>query len=138
MTWNPAAQELVIAGLAWKMEIVIFLGGACATFVVMALVSALRPSDAAALARIDAFMQRLEDPIGAREEDRETEAAADAISPFRVVGLSILAIGVLMLIVLPWSQGAPTFTMDLFWGALLAAIGAAMYAASVLSNRRKG
>lgn len=138
MMWNPAAQELVIAGVAWKMEIVIFLGGACTTFVVMALVSALYPSDAVARARIDAFMQRLEEPIGAREEDRETEAGATAISPFRVVGLSILATGVLMLIVLPWSQGAPTFSMDLFWGAILAVIGAAMYAASVLSNRRKG
>lgn len=138
MQWNPAGQELIIAGVAWKMEIVIFLGSAFITFVVMALGSILWPSGAVARARIDAFMQRLEDPIGAREEDRDTEADASAISPFRVVGLSIFAIGALMLVVLPWSGGALTFSMDLFWGLLLAVIGAAMYAASAFGKEHAG
>jgi hypothetical protein len=76
--------------------------------------------------RAEAFHQRLKTPIGELEEDRTSAAGAEILSPFRVVGISIILIGLMMLGVLYWVTGPLAFGLDLGFGALLVLLGAAM------------
>jgi len=128
LPWNPEAEELTIAGLAMKMEIVLFLSTALATFVVMMLVTFLFPMGREESARVETFLHRLDTPIGGLEEDHRVVAEAGYIlSPFRVVGVCVLCIGLLMLALLPWVAKDPLpFKLDLFLGLVLAIIGAVL------------
>ncbi|HNR34875.1 MAG TPA: sodium/solute symporter [Candidatus Hydrogenedentes bacterium] len=124
VAWHPKASELVIGGFAIKMEIVMFLGTALVTFTVMAAASLLKPMASADRGRVEAFMKRLEAPIGALEEDKAAMAHAGSImSPFRVVGFCIVAIGLLMLGVLPWVKDPMAFWLDAVLGLALMAAG---------------
>jgi hypothetical protein len=105
----------------------LFAANALATLVVTVSVSWLKPMDARQQARADAFRERLRTPIGELDEDRPRAAdEAAAVSPFRVVGVSILLIGVMMLAVLPWVTGGLAFYLDLSLGGLLAILGGLM------------
>lgn len=126
--WNSETEELTILGLALKMEIVLFLSTALATFIVMMLVTLLFPMGREERARVESFLQRLDTPIGGLEEDHRVMAEAGYIlSPFRVVGVCVLCIGLLMLALLPWVAKDPMpFKLDLFLGLVLAVIGAVL------------
>lgn len=125
MQWDPKAEALTIAGLALKMEIVLFLSTALVTLAVMAIASLLLPMTAEARTRVDAFLDRLGAPIGTLEEDRVALAHTGSIlSPFWVVGLCIVAIGFLMLGVLPWVGRTMAFGLDIALALALIAIGA--------------
>jgi len=124
MPWNHEADELTIGGLALKMEIVLFMSTASVTFIMMLLVSLIAPLRDKARERVEAFHRRLETPIGDLPEDQ----AGDQVlpSPFRVVGISVLAIGALMLVIVPWVDGTIPLALDLMLGAALIAIGGLM------------
>ena len=124
MLWKPESEEIVIAGFVVKMEIVLFVSTALVTFVAMALTTWLKPMEAAARAQTDAFLKRLDTPIGELDEDqRALTERGFILSPFRVVGVSILAIGVMMLCILPWATGSLAFSLDLFLSVALLVIG---------------
>ena len=78
--------------------------------------------------QVKAFMRRLSVPIGDMETDRPPvdPEARGAVSPFRVVGLSTLLIGVLMIVILPWvlGEGTLAFLLDLIIGLALVVFGA--------------
>jgi hypothetical protein len=76
--------------------------------------------------RVDSFHQRLQVPIGQLEEDRPPAEATEILSPFFVVGVSVVLIGVLMLAVQPWVTGTLAFALNLGLAAVLIAIGALM------------
>jgi hypothetical protein len=120
-------DQIAVAGYVWKMEIVLFMSTALVTLIVMVVTSAVRPMTENERERTIAFHKRLDTPIGELEEDRAAAAPGAAIfSPFRVVGISILAIGGMMLAVLPWVNGALAQRLDLFLGLLLLVIGGLM------------
>jgi len=98
-------DELTIAGLTLKMEIVLILSTAAVTLAVMIVVSAVAPASAAVQARTDEFLRRIKIPIGDLPEDEDATSTEGAFSPFRVVGISVGLIGLLLLGVLPWITG---------------------------------
>ena len=125
---SPLADSLdaFMARLGLDMEILLFAATAMATLIVMLVVSAIKPSDKATQERIDAFYTRLKTPIGDLPEDQESLQESKAYSPFGVVGISILLIGVLLLAVLPWTRGF-ALALNGFFAVGLIAIGALLY-----------
>jgi hypothetical protein len=123
-------DDMQFLGIAWKMEIVLFLTTAAVTFLVMVAVSVILPANAAAQARTDAFLRRIEIPIGELPEDEDTASTEGAFSPFGVVGISVALIGLLMLCVTPMINGQMEMVLAGVIGALLAAVGGAVAWAS--------
>ena len=124
IAWKPAAEDVILWGFALKMEIVLFLSTALVTLVVMTVVSLLTPPSEDARRRIEAFHKRLDTPIGELDEDLATTRQAGYImSPFYVVGMCVLAIGLLMLAILPWLPRTGAFELDAALGLALAAVG---------------
>ena len=127
LTFDPQQDEMLLGALRLKMEVVLFTANALVTLMVMLAVSALRPIGVDERSRIESFHRRLATPIGELAEDRATtEAAGSVMSPFRVVGISIACIGLMMLGVLPFAASPLAFRLDLGIGALLTALGALM------------
>jgi SSS family transporter len=125
IVWKPEPQELVLWGTAWKMEIVLFLSTAIVTLTAIALVSRIRPMTRSERERTEAFHQRLNTPIGELEEDLVKAGQRGYIlSPFRVVGVCIFVVGLMMLAILPWAGGSAALFLDAFLGAVLLVIGA--------------
>jgi Na+/proline symporter len=125
--WNPGTEEIVLAGLAIKMEIVLFLGTALVTIIAMEKVvfltwwfGGMAPSEQQ---RIDTFLARLDTPIGELEEDFSTAPHDAVISPFRVVGICIVIIGLMMLAVGPWAIGTDALFIDIILSVGLVGVG---------------
>ncbi len=116
-------DELTIAGLTMKMEIVLILSTATVTLAVMIVVSAIAPAGPSAQARTDEFLRRIEIPIGDLPEDEDSASTEGAFSPFRVVGISVGLIGLLLLGVLPWVSGRTEVLLAGAIGAILAVVG---------------
>jgi solute:Na+ symporter, SSS family len=119
--WDHGRDSMVFGPLALNMEIVMFLGTALVTTLVMFVVCAIAPSKAAAQARTDAFLKRLKTPIGDLPEDEPAGDASEIPSPFGVVGVSVALIGALLIAVLPWVwvEGGAVFMLDAVLGVLL-------------------
>ena len=110
-------------GFAIKTEILLFLSTATVTLAVMVAISWILPANPAVQARTDAFLLRIQMPIGDLPEDQESTSMQDVISPFRVVGISVVLIGLLMLCVLPWVPRGFDFQLAAILGLLLVLIG---------------
>ena len=112
-----------------KVENLITWVGAGVTLVVMTLVSLFDRHSAVERGRIDAFLHRLTVPIGQSELDKPAIPASavhgqePTISPFRVVGVSIIIIAGLILAVAPFVGQRLAVKVDLIVGASLLAIG---------------
>lgn len=127
MHWNPEAEELTFLGIAWKMEIVMFMGTALITFAATSIISLLVPMPPAAQTRVDAFLKRLDTPIGELDEDRAMlKSQFHGLSPFRVVGVCVALIGLMMLALLPWAWGSNALFLNMFLSLILIAIGGTM------------
>lgn len=126
ISWEPDTEEVVIAGLALKMEIVLFLSTAIVTLVTMLMMGMLLPSSSQVSERVSKFHQRLQSPIGSLPEDLERAEGGGILSPFRVVGVSTMLIGVLMLAVLPWVGSGLVLALDVGIAIVLVAGGGAV------------
>ncbi|MBN1911717.1 MAG: hypothetical protein JW818_18395 [Pirellulales bacterium] len=124
MVWHPKAEELVIGALRLKMELVLFACNALVTLVVMVLVRALVPASWEEHQRVAEFHKRLETPIGQLDEDRQAQVAG--FSPFPVVGISIAAIGLMLLAIVFWVEGALAQWLTAGFGGVLLVLGSAM------------
>jgi len=120
--WDHAKSVLLVGDYVWRMEIVLFMATALVTLIVLLLVSALTPMKESERENIESFHRRLQTPIGEMVEDRMAEGA-EIFSPFRVVGVSIFLIGLMMLVLLPWMYGSDAFGLDLFFGLFLTITG---------------
>lgn len=98
--WNAVEKKFVMGELAVDTEIAMFLSTTTVTFVVMSVISLLIPAPASERERVKEFLARLDVPIGELQED--AVAASSIMSPFRIVGYCIIAIGVMMAVLLPW------------------------------------
>jgi Na+/proline symporter len=87
--------------------------------------------------RAEAFIQKLDIPIGELAQDRVTRTTESATSPLPIVGISIALIGVLMLAVLHAVEDNLAFKMDLWIGLALLVIGCGMFFGSTLSKRKQ-
>jgi SSS family transporter len=129
-------DTIVVAERAMKKENLLLVGTAITSAVIMFVISRLWPQSEVEGARTAAFLDRLRIPIGALPHDREgREQAGEApVAPFRVVGVSIILVGVIMLAVSPLVSGRAAFGMNAGVGAMLIAGGAIM----IRATRAKG
>ena len=124
----PDAFEVL--GVECKKENAIVWATTVVTLVMMSLTSWLDQPDPAARQRTDAFLERLSMPIGEDAGDKTANSWSDArqISPFRVVGASTTAIGLMLLAVSPWVGGGLAFGVDVSVGLGLVVAGGLMVA----------
>lgn len=125
--WKVKDEAFVIGGIALKMEIVMFGATSLITFLGMILTTLASVMSSAEQSRIAAFHRRIETPIGGLEEDQEAlSESGHMLSPFRVVGVCVLAVGCMMLAILPWMNDALARNMDIGLGTFLIVVGAIM------------
>jgi len=103
LLWKLPSQ-FTLLGLHWKKENLIILSAVVATTVPAVLVSLMQRVGEAERKRVAEFHDRLTMPIGSLSGDLPAETASDEarMSPFRIVGISIVLIGLMMLAVTPW------------------------------------
>lgn len=126
LAWDPANEEIVVGGFAMKMEIVLFLSTAAITFVAMYLAQWLCPSSPEERQRAEAFIARMESPIGTMTDDHPASSHASAISPFRVVGVCILMIGLMMMALIPFIDQTSSLFINIIIGVALLLTGGAL------------
>ena len=127
ISWVPDSEAFFFGSFEVKLEIAMFLSTAIITYAVMELGSRILPARDDELARADALLQRLDTPIGELPEDKEHGTAGAAImSPFRIVGVCVAVIGVMMLAMVPWISEAAPRRLDIFLGVILLLTGGLM------------
>lgn len=112
LRWNPEASTLSFYAYAAPLEMVLFIATSLVTLIVMLLITALVPMRTGDRENINAFFERLRKPIGTLPEEQEAVGASKAISPFLVVGISLIIIALLMAVVLPWSGSVITAVLN--------------------------
>jgi len=135
LRWCPSSMvltldgmnETVIFSVILEKEIVIFAVTAVVALFTILAVSLLKPMGAEECEQVDLFHSKLTIPIGQLDEDLpETKQAGAVFSPFRVVGVSVLFIGFMILGILPWIEGFMSICLSVFFGAMLLAVGGLM------------
>ncbi len=122
--WNEASKRLVTWGMPWDTEILLFVVTSVVTLVAMFGLSFLVPMTSSETQQSEEFHQRLLTPIGQAPQDQATHAGSGAaISPFRVVGICTLLIGLMMLGIIPWIEFSPATWMNVIIGAALSIVG---------------
>jgi SSS family transporter len=118
-------DQTELLGTILKKEVILLFSTMFVTSVVMVCVSLALPAGPSERQRAEAFLHRLSVPIGQLDEDKAPagERGTGAISPFRVVGISVMLIGVLMLAILPWTTDGLAFGLDLGIASALLLIG---------------
>lgn len=134
MVWKPETEDILFGSIALKMEIVMLLGTALFTFTGMlaglVLGIWMKPMTSEEQARIDAFIRRVETPIGQLESDEAImRQSGFVLSPFRVVGVCLIAIAIMMLAVLPWASGL-ALMVDLGLSIVLLILGVVLFKTS--------
>ncbi|MBX7254785.1 MAG: hypothetical protein K1Y02_00390 [Candidatus Hydrogenedentes bacterium] len=121
LQWKPATEDVIFFGTTWKMEIFMFISTTIVTYLTMIVVSLAKPMTADEQSRCDEFQKRLSTPIG--ELPGDTVQSGTMMSPFRIVGICTILIGVMMLALIPWLWGSPAIKWNIGLGAALIAIG---------------
>jgi hypothetical protein len=103
-------DQLQIAGMTVKQENVILVGTMLTTLLISTVVSFLYRPGTPEKNRVDAFLQKLKTPIGQLPEDIQS-GGTKGISPFRIVGICILIIGVMLGVLLPFMKERLPFVM---------------------------
>ncbi len=124
--WIPSKSELAFFGHAASLEMVLFIATSMTTFLVMLLFTLISPMKQTEKEHITSFFNRLKIPIGDLPEEKEAAAGGSAISPFRIVGVSLIIIALMMLVVLPWSDSWTTFLLNGLISAFLVIMGVIM------------
>ena len=77
--------------------------------------------------RVEAFHKRITTPIGQLEEDRHVlDPSKMVFSPFRVVGICVAIIGLMLLGILPWVEGRMALGLGAVLGLGMVIVGALM------------
>ena len=119
-------ESVTILNIVFEREIVIFtISFVCITVIMFGL-STVWPMTSMESQRTELFHRRLETPIGGLIEDRAVKQHEEAFSPFRVVGISVLCLGVLMLGVQPFIDERLPKVLNVMLGLILLVIGLAM------------
>ena len=101
--WIPTSSEFAVFDFKLKIDdMTIFICTATVTLLVMILKTMQRPMRLTEKENVYSFFDKLTIPIGMLPEDRQQAASVTPISPFRIVGISLAAIGVMMIAILPW------------------------------------
>ncbi|HQN01931.1 MAG TPA: hypothetical protein PLL36_12685, partial [Candidatus Hydrogenedentes bacterium] len=131
--WTPEKDQIAFFGYAASLEMVLFLATSLTTFFTMVLITLLNPMKQKEKEHIEPFLRRLEIPIGTLPEEKDSQNIHSGVSPFRIVGVSLIIIAGMMMAVLPWSGNWTTFILNAIIGVFLVVVGLAL----ALSGRRK-
>jgi Na+/proline symporter len=125
--WNPDGDEILFGSLPLKVEVLFLAVNALVTLTVMLVTSALFPMSAEQKERVEAFHKRITTPIGQLEEDRHVlDPSKMVFSPFRVVGICVAIIGLMLLGILPWVEGGMALGLGAVLGLGMVIVGALM------------
>ena len=118
-------DQVNFLGIVLQKESILLFGTTLCTTVVMIIISRMFPLSPSDSKQAEAFLERLTIPIGQMDEDKGAvgESGTAMISPFRVVGISVIFIGVLLLVILPYVKDKLAFGLDLGIAAVLLTIG---------------
>lgn len=130
ITWAPDGKQFLLGAFVMKLEIAMFLSTTLVTYGAMELTALLAPARAAQLERADQLLKRLSTPIGELPEDAPAGGTSGIMSPFRIVGLCVAIIGLMMLGMVPFIPSDGPRTIELLLGGGLVAIGAVLLWAS--------
>ena len=125
--WIPTSSEFAVFDFKIKIDdMTIFISTATVTLLVMILKTMQQPMRLTEKENVYSFFDKLTIPIGMLPEDRQQAASVTPISPFRIVGISLAVIGLMMIAILPWL--GDWFTAGLNGGIalLLLIVGLAM------------
>jgi Na+/proline symporter len=121
--WLPKTSELVLFDYKVKLDMAMFISTAAVTLLVMVFLTLQRPMRLTEKENVYSFFDKLTIPVGLMPEDRQQAASVTPISPFRIVGISLAAIGVMMAGVLPWSGDWLTAGLNAGIAILLILVG---------------
>jgi solute:Na+ symporter, SSS family len=101
--WIPTSSEFAVFDFKIKIDdMTIFISAATVTLIVMILKTIQLPMRLTEKENVYSFFDKLTIPIGMLPEDRQQAASVTPVSPFLIVGISLAAIGVMMIAILPW------------------------------------
>lgn len=124
--WIPESKVIKVLGYPMKPEMAIFINSLLVTSVVMVISTIIHPLKTNETGQVRKFFERLNTPIGLLPEDRREALDKSAISPFRVVGLSLVVIAFLLLLIVWWSESFMTAVMNIGISAFLFVTGILM------------
>ncbi len=121
-------KSLELFSRQWQKENLLLLATTGITALAMIVVSKLTSHSTTEQQQINDFFEKLAAPVGTLpgEKDVMLDGQQDEISPLKIVGVPVVIIGVMMLAILPWIDGALGFQMDLFIGIGLIIAGSLM------------
>jgi solute:Na+ symporter, SSS family len=125
----PASATIL--GIIFEREVMIFTINFGVVMALMFGLSAIWPMTAAESQRAEKFHKRLETPIGGLPEDQAALGHDDqAVSPFGIVGVCVICIGLMMMGVQWWIPAGLARNLNVLLGLALIALGALMAWAS--------
>ncbi len=131
-------ESTTIFGIIFEQEVIIFAASFVTVMAIMFGMSAVWPMMAAECARAELFHTRLETPIGELPEERAApKQDEEAVSPFGIVGICVVCIGLLMLCVQPFIHEQFPRVVNAILGLVLVTIGGLMAWASRRSRLAK-
>ncbi len=126
ISWLADKKEWVFWGFTMKMEIFMFLITTVITYLFMELVAVLSPASIVERNKIGKFFEKIENPIGQLEEDREVLQGQTSFSPYNIVGIcGILIAVVLFLVMFFFTQGIERYIGVII--SLLSLIGGLLF-----------
>ncbi len=119
-------DEATFMGLAWKVENVLLISTTLVSLIVVLTVSHLFPPKTEETERVDGLFARLATPIGQLPQDTAPSGLKDTFSPFRIVGICVIIIGVMMGAILPFVAKGMPFVLVLCFSIAALILGGSM------------
>lgn len=131
ITWIADKKEWLLWGLNVKMEIFMFLATTIITYIFMEIVTLLSPMSIIERNKIGNFFEKIENPIGNLEEDKEVLQGKVHFSPYNIVGTCGILIAIALFLVIFFSThgieryiGLAVSALSLIGGLLFIYFGA--------------
>ena len=117
---------------SWKQENILLIVTTIVTLSAGITVSMLFPVSDKERRRSENFFRKLQIPIGQMSEDIMIDVSGKKtmFSPFLITGISIICVGVMIALILPYVSGKIAFGLNAFFALLLFVIGGVMIMAS--------
>ena len=100
ITWIADKKEWLLWGLTVKMEIFMFLATTIITYLFMEFVTLLSPVSITERNKIGKFFEKIENPIGNLDEDKEILQGKVHFSPYNIVGTCGILISIALFLVI--------------------------------------
>lgn len=100
ITWIADKKEWLLWGLTVKMEIFMFLATTIITYLFMEFVTLLFPVSITERNKIGKFFEKIENPIGNLDEDKEVLQGKMHFSPYNIVGTCGILISIALFLVI--------------------------------------